>query len=303
MNKKGITFKAMLVLITMSLSLVVLVVVFNILFEGINKDTEKKLCSSSVYANHLMHVKGVSISSDDINCPTEYYTENSKKPEEIKRNIAQKMVDCWDVYGKGEYKLFSEDQVYCSICTVIDFKHKDINVGNLEEFMANAYPDKKKVTFMDYLLGYETLEAKKYINDKNIFDKTDSKLDNQINTNQKYSIVYVHAKGRTGFSELKDFFGGPKTSSVIFGIGAGGIGTGAVTVLPIILFGSNPVGWVAGATIGLVVGGYVGFKTFFTGEDDHHLAFILLKEHSLTEFDDLKCHYYPAVQKQYTERN
>jgi hypothetical protein len=71
----------------------------------------------------------------DINCPTEFVTDETINEERAKQVIAKEMVTCWDMWGKGEYQLFNDQEgVYCHVCSLVDLPNVD-QVSNMVYYL------------------------------------------------------------------------------------------------------------------------------------------------------------------------
>lgn len=288
------------------MTLLILIFILSLYLDLQLEKFDEDACRASIKSHELLAKRGVQITGAEFNCPTEYNTLDTDDEMEIKYKIADEMVECWDDFGNGRLVLFDDEMVYCSVCNVVDFRHKDISVDGFTTFLGTRLAPDKNVTYMDHLMGYEVPRTREYLDDPSIYDQEKSRLENQIDTSKNYSIVYIHAKGEKKIAQLKQALGGKTRTSVIMGMGV--LGTGAAVTAGIII--ATPVGWAAGTAIAvtggiisLVAGAWTGITTFVAGEEDHHIAFVLLKEHTASEFDELGCDYFPSVQNQYTENN
>lgn len=124
----------------------------------------KTECITSVQSN-VRWRKISTVFAEDIRCPTLDITVDEKSAaKEIKRLV----VDCWDIYGKGKLDLFTDENTYCAICAIFDFKDKNKEIR---------------------LIGRE-------------YDYTST-----INSNNVYSAIFIYAKGEQeieGFRKMLD---------------------------------------------------------------------------------------------------
>ncbi|MFO7710775.1 MAG: hypothetical protein R6V53_03360 [Candidatus Woesearchaeota archaeon] len=263
---------------------------YNTIFASDSLDHEDKMCRSSVRTMELMHIKGAQLDPQELKCPTKEVEIKAKKESDIKKAIADEMVTCWDNFLRGEPEIFEKKQVYCSVCSILSFK-EDKEITGFSSYLAQTkYND--TLTYMDYLMNYESSLAHKYIEDEdvaNIDDKT-------IDTANDYSVVFVYAKGT---STIEDWINtlGKKTTTSIIGMGAG-TGAAVITGYVLVTTITGGVGLVTIAisgAVGLITGIASGIATYFGGEEAH-LAMVLLREHTGESFKELSCDYFPSKQ-------
>jgi hypothetical protein len=106
--------------------------------------------------------------AEDIRCPTLdiHIDENldSKQGQNAAiKKIKQLTIDCWDIYGQGRLKLFSDETTYCAVCAIFDFKEKDKEIR---------------------LFGKE-------------FDYAGT-----INSNDIYAVIFIYPKGEQEIEEF-----------------------------------------------------------------------------------------------------
>lgn len=89
----------------------------------------------------------------DIKCYTEYENYKTDDEQEIKKIIADKMVECWDQYGKGELEIFdTKDANYCVVCSRLTFEN-EAEISGFTSFLNNNIAPMKKMSYLEYLSG------------------------------------------------------------------------------------------------------------------------------------------------------
>ncbi|MBI3036191.1 hypothetical protein HYY73_00320 [Candidatus Woesearchaeota archaeon] len=158
-------------------------------------------------------------------------------PDKLKTAVADRMLDCWDMFGNGEIDPFASGNIHCIECYELVFSEevkKEIQdkkgvpvLSDFTGFLASSYADNKQTTtYSQYL--YKSNDVKGQVYD--------------LNMSKQQGIVYYR-----GTFELADEFA---KGSVVLST-AGGCFIGAkVGLVGGSFFG--PVGTVVG---GVVVGG------------------------------------------------
>ncbi|MFP4423692.1 MAG: hypothetical protein ACLFP2_00515 [Candidatus Woesearchaeota archaeon] len=271
----------------------VLLVIFgfyNTIFASDSLNHEDKMCRSSVKTMELMHIKGAQLEPQELKCPTKEVEIDAKKDSDIKKAIADEMVTCWDNFLRGKPEIFEKRQVYCSVCSILSFKEEK-EIDGFSTYLAQTkYND--TITYMDYLMNYESSLAHKYIENQNA-KQIDDKV---IDTAKDYSIVFVYAKGTSTIENWINTLGKKQTTAII-GIGTGA-GAAAVTGYVLVTVVTGGVGLVTIAisgAVGLIAGATSAIKTYLGGEEAH-LAMVLLREHTGESFKELQCDYFPSKQ-------
>lgn len=157
---------------------------------------EKLTCKKSVEMHSRLHVGGIEAFSD-VNCPVRY--KEVKKGSDINHALAFYMAECWDQYGEGRLKLFSNEWIstekFCAICTHLKFdenkvidaksflqylKEKPAPIGFTYDVFGN-----KGVSYYTYLSGYKTEDL----------DLSNPKLgEYKIDTDKPYGIIFTYTK-------------------------------------------------------------------------------------------------------------
>ena len=291
-NKASIEF---IVIIIFLLAVLIILIGFQLkLFGSAQQETPKNICKTDVTLNAALRFKG-SVLSSKLNCPTQMITIKETDESAIKAKLATAMYDCWDQFGQGKLELFSDNGLFCSVCSVINFEKKDMAIGHFTDYLmtAKAPAPNQKITYMDFLQGYETPKAKEVYEDPGIFNSKDSRLENQIDTSKTYSVMFVYGRGEKGITNLATNL---KTTTPVLGAGVGGaLGAGAGVAIAVFAIGSNPVGWVTG--IGLGVGALTGLVWgLFVHEPPQWMALTFMQEHTAEKFNTFQCDFLPAEQ-------
>ena len=115
------------------------------IFALTEKAPDPAACKASIEA-HLRF-------GTEINCPADTREIKETDEQEMKRALADKLVDCWDTYGQGKKKLFSEDdEKFCVVCAVTEFKKKDVRLDQFSIFLATetfVHPQLGRQRYLD----------------------------------------------------------------------------------------------------------------------------------------------------------
>ncbi|MBR9691287.1 hypothetical protein GOV06_00715 [Candidatus Woesearchaeota archaeon] len=270
-------------LVVLSIVLAIIVIKFYPRLEG---STRLAQCKSSVEANARLHLEGLDF-SQNIKCPAKDLTIKEKDPELIKRQLANEMVECWDIFKQGQEDLFSGEGTFCAICSRIDFEAKKPIEGFTEFIYTQTAPNKKK-KYIEYLGRTESGEM--FLN-----AEAKQKISDTINPEKTYSTILVYVKGR---DEIKKFIRMQETKSAQYGLIAGGgvmVGAGAAMSFSVI---GAPVGIPIMIGGGIIMGIGEAIAWFTTRNIDEWLAEVFLREYSEEVFQDLGCQYFQVEQSQ-----
>ncbi len=284
-----------------------------------SEQVEKDACKASVYENYIMRLKGFNIVNSmkqtPIKCPAnEVHIEeevNEKNDETIKRIIGKEWVGCYEKFWKGELNLFDENQVYCVVCSTIDFNDKGKKVESLGTFLAEEIIPGKKVSYLSYIRGYEEKDAA--ITFENVTpEDIEAALDAmEWSTDKRYQVMMVYAKGKPMMKILGEAIKNSATGGAVAVGGAimlaGGklIASGAIaeaTVIGIpVGLGAQAVGTVfvkVGAVTSLVGSLWAAAEAYIKTDPNAHSTLFVLREYTKPELDTFKCQYLPAVQSE-----
>ncbi len=153
--------------------------------------------------------------SVDINCPTDQVTIDGTG-DEVKQELAEEMVTCYNRWGRGRLELFSKDNaVYCHVCDIVEFE-KDQEITDFANYLAN-HPLGGEKTYHERLLPFATKNFEEVAGDIESADYP------TINTEERYGIIYRHVKGKDAI--LGVIGEDTQRNSILFGgVTAGAVG-------------------------------------------------------------------------------
>jgi hypothetical protein len=258
-------------------------------------ESQKNICKASVYEHAASHIKGVDLSSS-INCPTQNHTVPDGTPHEQKLYLAKRMAGCWEQFGEGKLRLFDHDDMYCVLCSWVEFSGDEV-LHDFSEFLYTERMPGTEITFMDYLNGYETERAAQVIGDVT----KDTVKDKPILPDKMYTIVFVYAKGDDNVRIASDMAVNVLQSAGTPLAVVGGvllIAGGALTSFTGI---AAPIGGAiifVGQKVFMVGGVSAALESYFrTDLAPEHLAYVAFREYNQEELDQLGCRYLPARQR------
>jgi hypothetical protein len=267
MRKRGeMTTQQIVTLIVVIVSFAV--ILFFMFRLNLGETTDEELCHNSVLTRGSAVVAAEAF---PLKCHRKYICINNggdcegltnpeikevRSLDETYQVLADEMANCWWMFGEGRVNYVGGDLThnnYCSICSQIYFDDslktleeigdKKISKDGFYKFLENNNIDKTN-TYAEYLFGGNNLDAIK----KESLEKHGVGSFGDIEIGDQYFVIM----GITSEVGLWNWVG--------IGAGGGSAVVGAAVVSAIV-FGTTPVGWVAGLTIiGLSagVGGAVG---------------------------------------------
>ncbi len=208
-SKKGLTREVIASLI-IGIVIILILLLFLSPFKTAVIDTNHKTqCTKSVRDAVGIHILGEPFGKEIV-CPmlSQTIKDDSSVPkqeEKIKRIIANEMVDAWDIYGRGELKLFNEEDTFCAVYETFDFEKTKEPVRGFSKFLAEEYVPLQKVTYQKYFMPYANPIAKE------VFATFDEKIAQPkldiIDTKKKYAIYVLFSVKKDWFNELLQFAG------------------------------------------------------------------------------------------------
>lgn len=165
----------------------VLIMIFLLLFVKKNHEvgqssSAQTACRSSVIAHSKF--------GTPINCPVSFINIKTRDKEDAKRIVADAMVDCWDDYGKGRLKLFqAEDEKFCTVCSIINFKRIDERITGFPLFLSRSYFSRVGVryNYQEYLTGFRT-------SDSMIDELSRTQAEQYLDPESRYAILFTFYK-------------------------------------------------------------------------------------------------------------
>ncbi|MBI5398119.1 hypothetical protein HZB03_01525 [Candidatus Woesearchaeota archaeon] len=203
-RKAALEMKYLVAIILITVILILLIAIVYTMHKTTERATYKQACKASVsarakltklssYGNAQLPggaTVGAAADKASIECPTQYITIAEKSDSKIKEKFANLIADCWDNYGAGNLILFSaHDLRFCSICSVVQFKHQGPPLAGLSSYMAsNKVPrgiDPNHRTYREFLTGQKATPQ-----ELNALASQASPAD-KIDTTKRYAIVYT----------------------------------------------------------------------------------------------------------------
>ena len=130
--------KSTLVLWIISIiSTIILIMLITGLFsEYRNVQPEMERCALDIKISGGMSSFTSGSQASEINCPTQE-KEFSKRmnDEEIKDELAQSMVSCYELWGSGDLLLFDEDGIYCHMCQLSTFEEDGPAITDFGDYL------------------------------------------------------------------------------------------------------------------------------------------------------------------------
>ena len=263
-NRKGeLTTQQIVLLIILITSFVV--VLFFLFRLDLGKESKREICHNSVIMKGNSVLPGESVSlkcNREYVCITEDGTcEGLTNPEkfkvgsveEIYQVLADKMADCWWMFGEGKIDYIGESELvsqnYCSICSQILF---DDSLKNLEEVEDKISKDElySYLSEQDYREG-ETY--KEYIFGDLNLEEFKQELSNEANSGISFGTIDI---GKQYYVVMGINSDSTKFSWIIHGTLIGGI-----AVVGLATAGIGSAGFLA-VLAGEVAGGSLGAATF-----------------------------------------
>lgn len=228
----------------------ILVLLMVLYFQGLlipagANQAKTQACAASIATRSIALAKQL---DSPLNCETEDLEISDIDQQKIKKEIADEMIRCWDMLGKGEFNIFKREsfssKTHCMICTRITFKEgvqkKNPAIYDFTKYLIEEKaPEKSGITYWNYINPGAQISSMKQ--DPNV-----------IYTNKEYMIIYAESDSSTWF--------GTTAGATAGGIAAGVIGAagGAIIGTFVVPGAGTLAGLVTGAKIGAIVGGASG---------------------------------------------
>lgn len=201
MNKKSLATN---LLVYMILALVVLLILLFIV-QKINKQSSEgsisQICKQSLFLHDFSNL-GRTVYNTDIKCPIEEVEIKYSDEEQIRAEIANHLYSAWDRFGQGKYNLFGpRNTIFCAISHTISFKHDDLQIEGLTNYLMTHYPQNEDITYYDYLASYDSSADSESLAQE--LSTTENSL-GDIDTSKTYSIILVYSKGAEEIDSVLD---------------------------------------------------------------------------------------------------
>ncbi len=254
-GKRGLEREQIIKLIV-ALIIFAILLLFLIKFKG--KDIiDKEACHQSVVMRSLPGIGEATKRSYPLRCKTEDVIINTAKENEIKKQIADKMYDCWWMLGEGKANFFfrplGPSEVKCLVCYNIKFGDKAKRFGTI-----SGFPD---------YLNTKTPKGKTYMELFGVKDTLKDPIEQAIDTKKDYAIIFVMSEKRW-IEGAAAAASGCIASAMIGAKVAAIVGT-ATAVVPVVAIYAAP----AAGTVTFLVGcglnlwGAMGIDKLIHGED------------------------------------
>lgn len=246
-------------------------------------------CRISVLENANFRI-GSKQFTELIDCPTQKITIEETKQDQVNKEMANYMVDCWKNFGEGELLLFEEqDENFCVVCHILSFEEENRQYTGFESYLTSNTAPGKKVTYYEYFTGNPPSDDAKQVA-SNEFDIR------YFDSDKKYATVFTYNK----VTEFWD-----KQTKEMVAYGAGGVVVGTVLVAAV---GYTTIGVLTGGVgfiaVPLFIGaaGGAGVTTGFLKNINHKPTQDTVPGVFLIEFEPqslakLQCTQLPARQK------
>ncbi len=287
MNKKGFTLTFTIVLILMVVFLLLLIPFLINTFSKIQAKTAKDICKSSVAANAFLRI-GKEEFFSKLECYTEERAINARDADGVKRQLAGSLVDCFDQFWQGKYELFSDDGVFCHICSTITFPDQGQQIEGFKRYLFEQNMPGKETTYAQFLAGFQTAQSGVLgVQQTSVFEE------DMLDASKTYAPIFVYIRGRDQLLDYAKTIGTYAAGTGLIVLGLGIASKGAVITAATF--------WtVKGAVVGLVVtatgltiaaaGVLVDvWNYFFGGEETQWMAFTQLVEYQPEALKALSC--------------
>lgn len=298
LKKKGMEMEY----VYMSVLAAIILVLISVLLYKFYNTTKEKLeiqdCRNSIGAHAFLTKTSQREIFTDIKCPTRELLIDVKNEEKAKKEIAEDMRRCWYEWQKGDAQLFKSEGIFCHVCSVYNFKQKDEKIEKFQTFLMtedidirSVYPeDTQKMSYIQYFQGYKTKDLDNIEKTPKIGTFSDATV---IDTSKKYTSIFVYASGKTSMQEFME--GGHRTTALIGGGTAAGLGATAAAKGVVVLVSGGPPGWIIGGVIAIGIGSYAVYEAL-TPEDPQWMSVVQFMEYDDQTIKDLGCQYLEANQ-------
>ena len=294
MKKSGLAMEYYVAMVLIIVFFIVLVGYTQVFGEELEQTRKQEQCRLSILENANLRLNGHAF-KDNIICETENLVINEDltkkdKQEQAKKQIADAMAICWNQYGEGKLNLFSGEGIFCSVCSLIEFKNP--KTEKLTGFVDYFYSEKvlgRDETYSEYVAGVSKGDM---FQDQNVY----SVQSDVLNTSQTYAVMFYYPKGQDYIRKFTETIGASYQGLLI---GGGAIALGAGIIYVGSALSMTGVGAVIGVPIAIVGGAVVAVSVaigyFTTEEADEWAAFTFVlpyeKDKALAN-----CTYLPVKQ-------
>ncbi|MBN2112249.1 hypothetical protein JW707_04070 [Candidatus Woesearchaeota archaeon] len=142
MKKKAQMFRWVIISVLIVVILLILIFLPKKISDTSEKTAVRMACEKSLSINNNLKVISSKLADSlgnlmTINCQTEYKTikeKNSDQDPSLQREVADDVLDCWNLYG-DKRNLFNQDTgTYCIICKSLEITEED-HIDNLLSYI------------------------------------------------------------------------------------------------------------------------------------------------------------------------
>mgnify|MGYP001561447482 CR=1 FL=1 len=211
---------------------------------------DKEACKESVAKRALWGINNLPEGAKpELRCKTQNIIVKSTNENEVKKQIANSMYDCWDMLGQGKIDLFGvsygewgpEINKRCVVCSTVQFSsgtQKSVKrVNNLVAYMNKEEVPRKNVTYWQFLTNKEDIAL-------------DSSIEpiSFLETKDKYAVLFVAVRKLSSAGDFATFYGAWVAAGAAIGF-----------IIP------NPITPVLGGVAGLIVA--IGERIYYGAQE------------------------------------
>jgi len=277
------TYKLAVIIVAVVVILILLVLYAGFRDSGISA-VDKEACRQSIRLNAYTKLRtrtGTDLGTYivdrygnrvDLQCSTEYLKVTTSDPDRMKKQIADTMVDCWQMYGEGNLEVFdTRDGNYCAVCARLEFEEGEQLAGFTRFLMDSQAPQQDKTYLQYFQAAGQRCDASAMApaQFKESYENSQLTDMDTLDTSEPLAVMFVLTKNaypdgvfETGKLEAAMTAAGPAAlvggvAGVIAGIALCSSGIGCVAGGPLILtiISGATLSAGAGATGGIVLGG------------------------------------------------
>jgi hypothetical protein len=299
-SKKAMSamFAMLIAIVIVTVIIILIIIIFKKIADASEESALRSRCQASVaaYARLKDIPFGEATTGEaDIRCPTQYITIEDTTPKDMRRQVANQMVDCWSNFGAGKLRLFTaDDEKFCVICSVLEFEDESEKLTGLSSFLmterAPVIQDKKRPTYYEYLTGVQT--------NPEIVDQVKSSVDlNYLDGSKRYAVMFTFYK-ESYWSKLKSALYGALTGAVAGTVVVLGVGVGLFLAVGTVGIGAPVSALIVSGSAAL--GAYIAAETSesdsWTTEGADWDANVILAEYNAAGLEALGCTALPVSQ-------
>jgi len=222
LRKRGVAFSVLLTLI-----IAILVLTFWLYFyKGFGAyagdKAEGNVCLLSVIAAANTKVPFIGLKSEfDLKCPIQDVESNAKTKDEVNRELASDMAECWINYGQGKLDYYSKwdwgsSTKHCRICSKITFDNgaKAPTYAEFGSYLSNTNLPGQRKTFAEFFTGTEHSQI-------NLGGDDTLNADAKMDLSEPAYVVFRVEKHNEDVQAIKGFFSATEAGEK--GLAGGGI--------------------------------------------------------------------------------